>query len=174
MSVTTINGDLLDVKHGVIVHQLNCMTVRPHGLSDILAKKFPYCNVYSERKEATKEPGQANRCVKEDEGIPGMASIRHNSFRGDPIVVGLLAQYGPGKPGRWTPIDEDTAKMRGMWFAEALYDMHRKIENFGPIYFPWMIGCGLAGGNWDGYEAIIEAFAKNTGRDVFIVKLPNQ
>ena len=67
MSFTIIEGDLLSCTDPIICQQLNCLCVKGHGLSDAVAKRYPYADVYARRRQL----GQRNLCVKEDEGTPG-------------------------------------------------------------------------------------------------------
>ena len=62
MSLIFREGDLLDCNIKVICQQLNCLAVRPHGLSEAIANKFPYANVYSRRRSV----GNRNLAIKEE------------------------------------------------------------------------------------------------------------
>jgi hypothetical protein len=44
--VSVINGDLLNASERVIIQQLNCTTIKAHGLSKSIAQKYPFANVY--------------------------------------------------------------------------------------------------------------------------------
>ena len=166
-------GDLLNITSGVIVQQLNCVTVRAHGLSASIAKKFPYANVYAERRPVSHPDfilGK-NRCIADDESNVGTCCISRPPLGFGVTVVGLFGQHAPGRDmGRWT--QRETPAMRQGWFTRALDHMHNKLSQDVPIYFPWMIGCGLAGGDWTVYRKIIEDFATSSGRNIILVKLP--
>jgi hypothetical protein len=46
-----------------------------------------------------------------------------------------------------------------------------KIKGLKSIAFPWRIGCGIADGDWDYYQRLIEIFSnKMPDVEVFIVK----
>ena len=68
----------------------------------------------------------------------------------------------------------ETEEIREMAFKKCLNEMDRLIPQEAKIYFPEMIGCRLAGGNWvlygnwDNYKKMIEKFAEN--RNVTIVQ----
>ena len=52
MSVKFVYGDLLKTKDvNCIVHQVNCLCIKAHGLSQQIADKFPWADIYSSRQE---------------------------------------------------------------------------------------------------------------------------
>ena len=112
-----IEGDLLTCTDSIICQQLNCLCVRAHGLSADIAKKYPYSNVYAERKAI----GTRNLCIPEDAGVPGNIEVR-SGF--GPIVIGLYGQYdyGKGCTVRTTPA-QDNAKLREIWFKQCLENL---------------------------------------------------
>jgi len=71
----------------VIVHQINCLTVKAHGLSEKLFSKYPYSDVYSKRRQE----GNKNLAVDKDRGTPGEITVSWEKDK--PVIVGLLAQY---------------------------------------------------------------------------------
>ncbi len=172
MSVTEITGNLLHIDDGIIVQQLNCQTVRPHGLSQVIAHKYPYANVYAQRA-----PVSCGKNRAQDEDEPGGVVISYPpEGQKGPIVVGLLAQYAPGKPGRYAPLAMDDPRKRQTWFRTALFTAVDILEENGhspvTLHVPYTIGCGLAGGDWRVYCRIIEEVAHETNVDIVIVRLP--
>ncbi len=88
-----VKKDLLDCGAHVIVQQLNCLTVKYHGLSASITRKFRYANVYG-RRVPTKPRGNLAR--REDRAIPGTISISspatlgnqdHNACRVTGVVM---------------------------------------------------------------------------------------
>ena len=49
--------------------------------------------------------------------------------------------------------------MRIQWFQRCLDDI-AKIPNIKEIGFPYNIGRGLAGGDWNNYQDMLEKFAE--------------
>ncbi len=143
MAAEIIEGDLLQATEDAIVQQCNCVANKPHGLSSVIFEKWPEADCYSIREQGEKDkPGSI--IVKECED--------------GKMVINLIGQYYPGK-ARWK--NDDAAK-RLAWFKRGLQvigtfliDTHR----ISSIAFPFRIGCGLAGGNWDDYSGAIENFA---------------
>ena len=157
-----------------MVHQGNCLTTKPHGLSASIASKWPFANVYGERR---KQVGANNLAVDEDWGIPGTVDIRGggDGCENVPIVVMLLAQLAPGKPGAYyssvVPPDRDTSDARLEWFRMALDAFGEHIaEEEGDVSFPYGIGCGLAGGDWTQYRSVIDAWSTKYTRHVTLWK----
>ena len=89
MSVTYVHGDLLLMKMP-IVQQCNCLTVKPHGLSQSIAERYPWANLYATRRSL----GHRNLAIEADRGIPGTLQIMSNEM--DPDVICLLAQWDYG------------------------------------------------------------------------------
>jgi len=59
--------------------------------------------------------------------------------------------FGQDDPGPNTDME---------WVREGLEDAARRIKGSlsligQPTYFPYKMGCGLGGGNWDEYRALI-------------------
>lgn len=46
----TTTGNIIYAKEQYILQQCNCLTIRGHGLSDTLARAFPYADIYSNRR----------------------------------------------------------------------------------------------------------------------------
>ncbi len=171
-NMDTVTGDLISSEfqdpHTCIVQILNCVAVRPHGLSETLAKKYPYSDLYSKRRSINK----LNRAILEDRPTPGTMDICRSTSHTDPLVANLYAQFYMGKdnnrnfmtqkliktlkehpdrdPQLLNGLLEDTTENRVSWFYSALIQLLSRVkeENIKKIVFPFRIGCGLAGGNW--------------------------
>jgi O-acetyl-ADP-ribose deacetylase (regulator of RNase III) len=101
---------------------------------------------------------------------------------GPRYVACLFAQYRPGKPslsvcwrgpnstGNGNDADEDAQedsfKQRLIWFEHSLQDLTKVLVEISndrkeifKVAFPYLIGCGLAGGRWDDYKNAIESWA---------------
>ena len=119
-----------------IVHQCNATSKRSLGLASSIFKKYPSANIYSGKyKEENREVGTIiERAVK------------------DKKIINLICQKNPGKPSKG-----DTSEDRLRWLTECL----KLVVKCKPssIAFPYHMGCGLAGGNWNEVLKIIEDFA---------------
>ena len=169
-------GDLLNCNCNIIVQQLNCLCVKPHGLSAAISEKYPYANIYKQRRQLFTK----NLAIPEDRGVPGHITWSDSN---NPIIVGLYGQYDFGKayPKSYRPKHDpvETRQLREEWFKQALDNLKFKIEKENMnhdkivIAFPYQIGCGLAGGNWTNYEKMLQDFSLNINCKVKIIKLAN-
>ena len=149
-----IRGDLLESGADFILQQSNCVTVRSKGLAAAIENRFPFCRPYKDHQQQPSVPGNW-------EGF-------HNQQPGEPTIVCLFAQFYPGPPGVYDGAyahkspKPDTAEQRLEWFEEALNKfLDRKPK--GRLALPFQIGCGLAGGDWDQYRALIERLERKYG-----------
>ena len=137
------------------MHQTNTFSVgRAAGLAKEVFTRFPSSNEYVE--QAVRTPGTVHIFDVSGCGAPTTA------------VVNLYGQVHPGKP---KPGSGDDAPQRVQLFATALEALKVEVEQrkFSRILFPYTIGCGLAGGDWDTYQKMIFEFARTVHADVVIV-----
>jgi hypothetical protein len=184
ISVIDIDGDLITCDADIIVQQCNCLTKTAHGLSQTIKDAFnvdPYGHrrlMPRKKNCAIKEdwgrPGKTILYDRFPEYEDGGMSINKNPR----FVACLFAQFGPGKPGIYhqellkgetDPISQDpltdSKKQREDWFKVALDELSDIVKELPltegkngkwKIAFPFMIGCGLAGGDWKVYKQMIE------------------
>lgn len=132
-------GDILDGPEHFLVHQCNCQTKSSRGLAKQVFTRYPAAaNTYQRQRT----PGTIDV-------IEGVANDRH--------VVNLYAQDSPGGRTR-------RSEPRERWFDECLVALQEHIQQLKrplpvTVAFPYAIGCGLAGGDWDVYRNKIEQFA---------------
>ncbi len=166
MHYQLIKGDLLDAKEDFILQQNNCIGVKPHGLSQSIALKYPYANPYCSRKAI----GSRNMAILDDRGTPGTIQVfkdpKHVSSNNckEPTFVSLFAQYGMGKPYAYNnggpDAHPDDADLRRKWFKECLGNVAELSTKTFSVALPHRIGCGLAFGDWKVYEKMINDWAK--------------
>lgn len=177
MGIPVENRDLLAVTgHNVfIVQQCNCLAVKSHGLSESIAKKFPYARVYERRRQE----GKRNLAMKEDRPVPGTFSIDSDTGNNaGPAIVALFAQYDFGKDGAYygqRPKEyRDTAENREKWFKESFESFCKHVSDQYVcqdvrVFIPFGIGCGLAGGNWDVYSKMLDDTAEKYREIDFVI-----
>lgn len=171
MPATIVSGDIFDAQVDIIVHQTNCVTRKPHGFSEEIAKKWPHANIYGLRNGST-----PNTAYTSDEGVPGTCTLLKTNVHKPSQVACLLAQICPGngKSDYWCRrygkmFVDDTVSKRAEYFRQALSDLAEKIIKISDddekkdrvVAFPFRIACGLAGGSWNVYEPMIHVFADN-------------
>ena len=92
---------------------------------------------------------------------------------GKPLVINAFAQYEMGGPGKYKRVPfppgvTDLAPQRERWFAQCLEAISQLPSKPRSVAFPFLIGCGLAGGNWGRYRRMIEAWSR-ANPDVSVV-----
>jgi len=148
-----VSGSLFDAKEKYIVHQCNCVTSRAAHLAKDMFQRFPYSDIYTPRKE----PDTLGSIIVKGNG------------QDQRYVINLLGQYYPGKP-KYPDSKKDGTKVREAAFLRGLKSIH-KIKDLESVAFPFKIGCGAAGGDWNKYFEMICKLAKNTTAKVAIYKL---
>lgn len=163
--IEIIVGDLLEAPEQYIVHQTNCVTTKGGGLAHFLFAKFPHADVY-----ASRTPEDCD--VKTLRDKPGSIIVSGNG-QDERYVINLMGQLYPG--GFWDDMPEDSEEARHKFFYNGLLRI-AKLKDVKSIAFPWKIGCGIAGGNWEYYYGVLENFAtymKDTyGTKVVIYQRP--
>jgi len=145
-----INGNLLD-QEGYICHQCNSTGNYYYvmGLSLEIFKKYPaVADIYKSQIEK----------------IPGEIIVIEN-------VINMIGQIHPGKSYK----KGDGKTHRIEFFKSCLNKISehfRDKDQIVKISFPYYIGCGLAGGNWNIYQELIEKFEQeNDNLQVYVCKL---
>ena len=125
-------------------------------------------------------PPQNKFAVPEDRATPGTIDVRRapsavfgSSRR--PTVINLFAQWEMGAPGKYNRVQpappSDSAASRQRWFQDCLDAVSRLQPPLASIAFPHEIGCGLAGGHWPTYDAMLQSFADaNPATEVYICR----
>jgi O-acetyl-ADP-ribose deacetylase (regulator of RNase III) len=153
-------GNIFDSKEKYLAHQTNCISKKSAGFAKDLFEKYNFADVYSNRTD----PSQPGSIIISGDGIDQR------------FIISLMGQYYPGKP-KYPLSTLDGTKTREKYFHKALMSI-AKIKNLESIAFPWRIGCGLGGGNWEYYLGTITNFAnfiyESHGAKVIIYKLEGE
>lgn len=133
MSIAIVKGDLLEAEDDFIGHQCNCITRNAKGLAEVLFAKYPYANDYHHDRK--------------------VGTYHIHGGNGRRWVVNLFGQYRPGD------VPSERAQ-RVIWLRESLESFlhhvsHRKVT----LGLPYLIGCGLAGGDWNVYSVMLQGLA---------------
>lgn len=129
--IKEMKGNLLDVKEGIIAHQVNCKGVMGAGVAKQIRNKLLTKEQYENYQKM---------CHKGKKSLLGSVYI-YPSRRPDLYVANLFAENIPTGNGLDTDYDA---------LAESLHLLKRtaakeKLE----INIPGYLGCGLAGGDWE-------------------------
>lgn len=130
--MTIIDGDLLKIESGIILHQVNCMGVTG-GLAGALSKKWPDAFViYHAICESKTKFRLAGECVV-GTNVEG------------PSIAHIFGQINPGPNTELEFVDAALFQFQS-W--------HKKPDT--EIYAPYMMGCGLGGGDWAEYKKLLQ------------------
>ncbi len=147
------HSNLLEVKSGIICHQVNCIGVMGAGLALQIRNKWPM--VFNQYKDDCKQ-----FMAHPDKMLGHVLDV---SVEPSLVVANCFGQVFPSNVGRQTDYEAwDTilAKLQDLSNYFAL-----------DINFPYMIGCGLAGGDWDMMSEKIERQFGKSQTMAFIHKL---
>lgn len=148
--IIEVTGNLLDIDAQYIAHQCNCRSTGSAGLAKQIFQKYPYSDIYKK--------GRDHRRM-------GMIHIA----RGEKNIINMFAQFYPGK-SKEDGVDTKHERLKS--FISCLQKI-LEIEDLKSVAFPYGIGCGLAGGDWNDYKKILEAFSEkafNKDIKVYLVK----
>ena len=139
MTVTYHTGDILESGASIIAHQVNCKGVMGAGLAKQIRDRWPH--VYTVYKDSTDLRGSSmlGKCLL--------------VFCGTQAVANLFGQDGYGRDKQYTNYT-------------ALRSALRQLARIGTssIAFPYGMGAGLGGGDWDTVLRIIkEEFSDYSG-----------
>lgn len=145
-----IEQDLLDVTHGVIAHQVNCVGVMGAGLARQIKNEYPkvylaYRDLFNRRRLRL--------------GVIQIVKVSHDLW-----VANLAGQYGVGTETAQTDYNslELALSRLSIYCSKHLPDKQ--------VFFPFGMGCGLAGGKWEDVSRLI----RNYHPDAIICKLPRR
>lgn len=128
-----VKGDLLEAT-GLIVHGCNCLGVMGSGVAKAIKDKWPI--VYVEYKDYHRNAGLR------------LGDVHWVRVARDTIVVNAMTQHFYGRDG--TRYVDYEALRKCFKHVAALARSYKM-----PVNYP-LIGCGLAGGDWNVVAPIIE------------------
>ena len=147
------HSNLLEVKSGIICHQVNCVGAMGAGLALQIKNKWP--KVFESYKR------DCDLFVEDPTRLVG--HVQDVLIRDNLVVANCFGQVYPGRNRVMTD-----------YFAwDAILDKVNDLSNYFSldIHFPYMIGCGLAGGDWNVMSEKIERHFKDSKTKAFIHKL---
>ena len=140
--IEIIKGDLLTTKADVICHQVNCIGIMGGGVALQIKNKYPdVYNEYKEYCENCKNPSRLLGCVQMVNILEGTENKQY--------VANIFGQL-------------DCTNSCDINYT-ALRIALQKLKHICPtrftFAFPYNIGCGIGGGNWDiVYKMLDEVF----------------
>ena len=147
-------GNIVTGDYPIFCQQVNCKGVMGAGLAKQIRAKYPA--VYAEYAELCEE--------HKDKDLLGHVQYVYDLGLNNRICVNMFAQNGFGRDKRHT--DYNAFKSCLNELADYLNNVNIQL----PVAFPYMIGCGLAGGDWYIVLGILKDFSKQIKQDVIIVE----
>lgn len=133
-----IQGDLLNVNYGIIGHQVNCKGVMGGGIAHQLRNKYP--GIF--------EPYQTLCGMAiPSEVLLGLVQILQ--VNPNIMVANLFGQDAYGRDKQYT--NTSALKQSLLFLNQFQY-----VNSSFPVFLPWKLGCGLAGGDWRIVSEIID------------------
>lgn len=163
MSLHYVIGDLLDATQDYICHQVNCGGRMASGVAKAIRAKWP--EVYYEYR-AKYDEAEDFASNNKYEAIAADYLLGHiqtvNADNEGRYVINMFAQQTYGYDGcRYTSYDA---------FQQCLDEIKTFVDKGSSLAFPWKIGCGLGGANWEVIRTMItETLAADY--EVWIYKL---
>ena len=146
-----INGNLFDSPATVYCHQVNCIGVMGAGIAVEVKKRYP--EMFEEYKTRCKQFGNKN-----------LGDVQFHFSKNGKILANMFAQDGiSGQGGVATNYEK---------FDECIGKVYLFALRYGvSVAFPYLIGCGLGGGNWDRiYDIISSYFGDEVAPTCYIVE----
>ena len=145
-----LKGDITKAEHGIVCQQVNCMLVMGAGLAKQIRSKWP--QVYTKYRSLldVKPTNRLGKCQ--------IVSVVDKEL----YVANLFGQYNY-RP-RNTQHTNYTALTQAL---QGLATWHRKYCHIDfPIWIPYKLGCGLAGGDWE----IVQSLLSKNIPNCFIIR----
>lgn len=154
----------LEIRHGDITkpgpdihwvaHQANCTTTGARGTAAAIFQRWPGANVYRMGKHAQRVPGTITTMRFAGEQVGIIHCFAQNGIR----RAGLLEDGGPAQ--------------RVVWMKECLDHVDDMIPHGDTIAFPYGVGCGLGGCDWEtDYAPMFREWIRDTGRRIVFYKI---
>lgn len=152
--LTEISGDLLDVRNGIICHQVNYYGVMGGGVAAAIADKLLSAEQYAAYSDYCKQAGRT-----------ALGNVQFLVCAPGLVVANMFCQ------------DEALARTGGD-FCITDYDlMHacfKRVRDLAQVtgltvYAPRNIGCGIAGGDWGTVRQIIQDVFGDSSVEMVIV-----
>ena len=143
-------ASLLNASEPYILQLANCVSRRPTGLSAEIAKRYPYCQLYTNRL------GTGNIALESEHPMPGTLEVYRGVFPHDPVIVCMISQFFFSKPFLYG----DSNEQRLIWFNECLQLVG--LMGVKQVAVPYGIGSGSGtGGKWLNYYNALEHFEQH-------------
>ena len=154
------NKSLLDLSPNIVIcHQVNCQGVMGAGIAKQIRARWP--EVYEDYKKTIENAKAQIAGLENPPDDILLGAVACTTTVDGHRVASLFAQYDYGYgPRRYTNYEA---------FANCLENLNILVPAYIPIAFPYKIGCGLGGGDWDIIQLMIRKILHH--EDVYICQL---
>lgn len=150
--IEIVNGDLLKADLPIIAHQTNCLGIMGAGIAKSIKDKWN--DVFTQYK---------NLCVNTKDKHNLLGKIQLCPTNDTPIkyVVNLFGEYSFTESV--TPYENRHTDYDALRNTLTVLKENLVFLDFNKVGIPYKLGCGLAGGDWDGvvYPMLQEIFNDN-------------
>lgn len=162
--IKIVNGDLLQSNLPLIAHQTNCLGVMGAGIARFIKNKWnivytQYVDICKNFEYSKDLLGKCQICVT------GEFLIK--------FVANLFGEYSFTESV--APFENRHTDYNALKKALLNLKAFCEDEEVTEVGIPYKLGCGLAGGDWDGvvYPMLQELFANDSTITLYIYKLCN-
>ena len=143
-----IEGNLLNIKEGLLVHQVNTVGIMGAGMAQALKEKWPI--VFDEYRKEVKEQKQSMMGYT----YSLLGSVYFVRINEKLIVANLFGQNSYGRENIcYTDYKAHDTAWHKIGKSQLTFNL--------PVYAPFLIGAGLAGGDWKKIHEIAERYIPN-------------
>lgn len=130
-------GDLLQSDANIIAHQTNCMGVMGAGVALQIKNKLLDERAFEK---------YVDLCKRKGEHLLG--HVQYLQGAGEKVIANVFGEYKPS----YDKVDTDYDSLK-----EALILLHEEAKKYElSVAIPGLMGCGLAGGDWNIVRDMIE------------------
>lgn len=140
----TIKGDIINVKYGIVCHQVNAQGIMGAGLAKLIRTRW--VNAYHDY------------LVAHNNGRLKLGEVTFSNVVGNSPklqVASMCAQTHYGDSAKTHVVYTDYTAFKRCLSKVKIWHT-AGIDSKLPVYFPYGIGCGLAGGSWVTIQHLIE------------------
>lgn len=134
-----IEKDILTIKEGVLTHQVNCFGVMGSGIAKAIRDKWP--QVYTSYQTFCLD-------AKDTQNLLGKYQVI--TVETNLMLANIFGQLNYGRDGK--QYTDYTAVNKALYSLSSFLKTYPEQKQ---VYVPYKMGCGLGGGDWDIYTAII-------------------
>lgn len=153
--IRIVPDSIFNATEECIVHQVNCVGLMGRGVAEQISRKFPQHRL--DYAKLTFSYPEEERLSEENNPLLGRCIISKTNKKYD--IAGVYGQINVGRN-----------KVRTIKSAlrQGLTELATKYKS---LAIPYVIGCGLAGGNKTEIIAMLDEIKKETGCEIVLYRI---